>query len=397
MFAYDINTVTGGHVVTSPVISEDGLKIAFVESVPTNGPLGIAAQSIFHVVTWAAGPGQGAIGGAVVPGNWVSITLPGAKNDLTSSPWVDYHSDTAYVGSANGAIYKITGVFRGAPALVTPPWTNPIVNSALTSPVLDSRLGKLMVGAANGNLYQVDIATGVVAPFAVGTGFTRNIVAAPIVDVTNGTTFVVSSDSVLAGSASAVLAEVDTATLTLRAAAHIGQGSSGGTAVTLYQPALDNNYYNDPSTGFIHLCGTGANNATPWHYAFGFTAGTPPIMNTTATVAQQLPTNPANSTAARCTGWTEFFNPNIGAGGTDFFFFGLTVDCTAGGGAGGCVEEIAINGGTPTTILKNIAGGPTAVVVDNYASSTLYPQASSIYFTARTASTAYKYTQNLLQ
>jgi hypothetical protein len=251
----------------------------------------------------------------------------------------------------------------------------------------------LMVGAANGNLYQIDTTTGAVAHVTVGAGSNRGILAAPIVDVTNGITFVVSSDSVLTGSASAVLAEVDTATLSVLAAANIGQGSSVGvTAVNLYQPALDNNYYNDPSSGSINLCGTGPADTSPWQYAFGFTVPlTQPIMDTAASVAQPITTIPANSVNARCTGWTEFFNPNIGTGGTDFFFFGLSQDCTVAGVPGGCVEEIGINGDIPTTITKTINGGPTGVVVDNYSTAA---QASSIYFGARSVQTAYKLTQN---
>ena len=398
LFAYDITTVTGGHIVTSPVISENGLKIAFVESIPANAGLGIAAQTIFHVLTWTAG--AGAIGAAAAPPApplFVSLPLPLAKNDVTSSPWIDYVSDIAYVGSANGAIYKITDVFRGAPLLVIDStWPLTVINnSALTSPVLDSRLGMLMVGAANGNLYQVNIATGAVAHLTVGAGFNRGIVAAPIVDVANGTTFVVSSNK--GNGTNAVLVEVDTATLALRAAANIGQGSSGGvTAVALYQPALDNNYYNDPSTGSINLCGTSAIDTSPWQYAFGFTVPVAqPIMNTTASVAQAITTIPAGSVNARCTGWTEFFNPNFGASpGTDFFLFGLNQDCNAAGAAGGCVEEIGINGATTTTTTKTINGGPTGIVVDNYSTAA---QASSIYFVSRTINTAYKLTQNGLK
>lgn len=386
MFAYDITTAAGGKIATSPILSQDGKKIAFVESVPAPTP-----ASIFHVLTWTAG--QGKIGTAAAPPafpSWVSITLPGAKNDLTSSPWIDYFSDTAYVGSATGYVYEITGVFRGTPTLVvTPPWTNPLVAVALTSPVLDSRLGMLMVGGADGILYQINTTNGAVAKLVVGKGLNRGILAAPIVDVTNGTTFVVSSNK--GNGTYAVLVEADTATLGLLAEANIGQGSSGGTAVDLYQPALDNNYYNDPSTGLIHLCGTDPLGTLPWQYAFGFTVPplSKPIMNTAASVAQAIPT--FGNAAAGCTGWTEFFNPNIGTGGTDFFFFGLTQNCTAALAAGGCVEEIGINGGTPTTITANINGGPTGVIVDNYSTAA---QASSIYFAARSANIAYKLTQS---
>jgi len=39
-------------------------------------------------------------------------------------------------------------------------------------------------------------------------------------------------------------------------------------------------------------------------------------MNTPFSFSQQLLT----STAAQCSGWTEFFNPNVGgSAGTDFF------------------------------------------------------------------------------
>ncbi len=402
LFAYDVTTMTGGKVETSPVLSEDGTKIAFVENIPASaGPPAIKAQSIFHVLTWTPG---GTIGAAAAPPTnppppalplWASVPLPSvsANNDLTSSPWIDYGTDTAYVGSASGYVYEITGVFHGTPTLVTPPWPNPVVaNQALTSPVLDRNLHMLMFGAANGNLYGINIVTGAVAHLTVGSGATnKNILAAPIVDVTNGTTFVVDSDSVLTGPASAVLVEVDTATVGLLAAVSIGEGSSTGTAIDVYQPALDNNYYNDPTTGLIHLCGTGASDTTPYHYAFGFTeTGGFPVLNSAPTVHQQLPTIPAGSTAS-CAGWTEFFNPNIGTGGTDFFFFGLNQACTAPLAAGGCVEELAINSGITTPNMVKINGGPTGVVVDNYSTAA---QASSIYFGARSVQTAYKLTQN---
>ena len=357
----------------------------------------MTAQSIFHVLTWIAG--QGVIGGAVPPTTWVSIALPLAKNDITSSPWIDYYFDTAYVGSATGWVYKITGVFRGTPTLVTAsPWPIQVVaNQALTSPVLDSRLGKLMIGAANGNLYQVDTTSGAVSPLAVGQGGANHAFqAAPIVDVANGVTFAVNAycgNACYDGNPSgAVLVEVNTATLGLVTEVSLGEGSPTGTTIDLYQPALDHNYYNSPTTGLIHLCGTGASDATPYHFAFGFTEpGAVPVLKTLPTVHQQLPTIPAGTTAG-CTGWTEFFNPNIGTGGTDFFFFGLNQACTAAGTAGGCVEELAINGVTTTRTTRVVAGGSTGVVIDNYSTAA---QASSIYFGARLGpGTAYKMTQN---
>jgi len=377
MFAYNTTTVTGGKITTSPILSEDGTKIAFVESVP-----GATASASFHVLTWTAG--QGTIGAAAAP-TMLSVPLFSAKNDTTSSPWIDYGSDTVYVGSNDGKVYKITGVFKGTPTLVsTFPWPVTVAtNHILTSPVLDSGLGRLMVGdSTNGNLDQIDTASGALATLSVGAGLGKGILAAPIVDVTNGTTFVVSGND----GTTAVLVEVDTASMTQLSKARIGQGGAGGTAIDLYEPAFSNLYFNNPSSGVIRLCGTGLNNNTPWQYAFGFTGRT---MKTTASFSQQLLT----STTARCTGWTEFFNPNVGGVlGTDFFFFGLTQDCTAAGAAGGCVAEITSGNTTPTTATVN--GGPSGIVVDNYSTA---GQASSIYLSAGKINTAYKFTQNGLQ
>jgi hypothetical protein len=51
LFAYNTTTVAGGSIDTSPVLSLDGTKIAFVESTATS--------AVFHVLTWATGPGNG--------------------------------------------------------------------------------------------------------------------------------------------------------------------------------------------------------------------------------------------------------------------------------------------------------------------------------------------------
>ena len=372
LFAYDVSTQTGGKINLSPVISLDGTKIAFVESA--------TGQSIFHVLTWTAG--EGGITSAAVPGNMTSVTFSPAATSTTSSPWVDYNNDVAYMAADGGLMYKINGVFNSTPTLVGNPW--PVAVSAghrLSPPTLDSQLGYLMVGSANGNLYQVDSTTGALAVTVVGAAgkTSPGIIAPPVVDVTNGTTFVVDAND----GTSAVLVEVDTATLTVLAKARIGIGAASKTALTLGQPAFTNDYYNDPSTGRIRLCGTGGADTTPWQYAFGFTGRT---MHTTAAFSQQL----LSSTAAVCSNWTELYNPNI-AGGTDFFFFGLTQDCT-GAATSGCVVAATAEGLPITT--ADVPGGPSGIVIDNYS---LAGQASSLYLSAETGSTAYKFTQNGLQ
>jgi hypothetical protein len=321
----------------------------------------------------------------------LSVTFAPTANSTTSSPWVDYNSDTVYVGADNGNVYQITGVFHGTPRVSGFPWPITVVaNNHLSPPVFDSNLGLLMVGAQNGNLYQIDVATGtVVGTLAIGSGATTSgIIAPPVVDITNGTTFVVSANAGAPFGTGAVLEEVDTASFTSLATAQIGMGSSGGTALHLYEPAFSNTYYNNPSLGLIRLCGTSATDTSPWQYAFNFTGR---IMNGTSPVtALALP----GSINSRCTGWTEFSNRfTFPPPATDYFFFGLTQDCNGvTGTAGGCVAEITNTNTTP--LVVTVPGGPSGIVIDNYSTAA---QASSIYFSALGVSTTFKLTQAGLQ
>src|SRR6202162_3908466 len=126
LFSYNTTTVAGGSIITSPVLSLDGTKIAFVESTGTS--------SIFHVLKWATGPGNGTsptVSAAPGVGNsasMTSLTYAAAVDNTRSSPWVDYIADVAYVGADDGKLYKITGVFRGIPTLAGLPW--PVTVSA---------------------------------------------------------------------------------------------------------------------------------------------------------------------------------------------------------------------------------------------------------------------------
>ena len=99
--------------------------------------------------------------------------------------------------------------------------------------------------------------------------------------------------------------------------------------------------------------------------------------------AQLLP-----STIARCSPISEFFNQNIGANGTDFFFWGLTTECT-GPGTPGCVMS---RNNFDVVTTANEAGGTSAIIIDNNSTA---GQASNIYFTDQAnPGSAVKLTQN---
>jgi hypothetical protein len=378
LFSYNVTTVAGGQVRTSPVLSADGKKIAFVESNNAGG------SALFHVLTWASGAGNGvsatnsAVPGAGNSASMTSLTYA-ASGNTRSSPWIDYATDSVYVGANNGSVYKINNVFFGTPTLAGAPW--PVALSpgrVLSSPVLDNGTGNLFVGDTRGSLFQINTTTGAFKSLAVGQAGSPNaaIVDAPIVDPSSGTVFATSSND----GTSAVVVEADTTTLAQLARGRIGQGSTAGAAVVLYDGAFDNNYENGLSSGFLFSVGTGAADTSPWIYQFGFTGRT---MNTPAASSTQIVT----SVRPRVSPVTEFFNPNIN-GGTDFFFFSLSQDCPAFGNSG-CVMS-RTSGGTVVHLTE--AGGTSGIVIDN---DNTGPQTSDIYFTNTAAPfSAVKLTQN---
>jgi len=365
LFAYEGST-GGGRLSTSPALSLDGTKIAYVESQNTS--------AVFHVLTWATGVGNGTSATApAVPGtgNTASlVSIPFGTSAITrSSPWIDYTNDVAYVASA-GRIFKFTGVFQGTPALAGAPWPAVVsVGTNLSGPVLDQVTGHLFVGGANGILFSVDSTTATTVnslTVATGAGTSPGIQDPPIVDSTNGVVFAVTANN----GVSAAMVEADTSSLTLKSTALLGQGASTGTAMTIYGGALDNNYFNDPTTGTMLICGTDTASLAPVLYTFNFT-GVGGALNPVPVSTSPIVT----STRARCSPITEFFNPNVG-GGTDFFFFGLNIDCF-GAGSNGCAQSRQSVGTPPAPV--RVPNGISAIVVDN---SSTVGQASSIYFSS---------------
>ncbi|HEX5235985.1 MAG TPA: hypothetical protein VFW25_11715, partial [Silvibacterium sp.] len=204
-FAYFIGN---GTVQTSPVLSEDGTKVAFVESV--------AGGSNFHVLTLGTTGNNGSdFASPAVPhtivdnGNTVTsagsndatdtfVTMNGSPFVTRSAPFVDFTNDVAYVGDDNGVLHKFTGVFQGTLAEVTTggwPFTVTIgTATTLTSPVLDSgdfgNTGSAHIFVADNNGLLYCIVSGTTPAFCsnpsvsvadLGSGTPGAVFAAPIV------------------------------------------------------------------------------------------------------------------------------------------------------------------------------------------------------------------------
>jgi hypothetical protein len=403
---------TTGTVASSPVLSIDGSKVAFVENrTAANG------GAILHVLQWNSGDGgaintsakpttatvwtaDGAAGHCPVSGScMISLAFNVPEGDTVSSPLYDYKRDAIYVGGDNGVLHKFVNVFGLSGAtpseVTTGNWPITVDTTAqLTSPTLDSVSGNLFVSDTLGSLNYVRetfSTTGAcktgAAPCLGSTSIlpaaTHVIPDAPIVDSTTGKVFIFYGNDG-GGGASVVQSDI-----TLSASIRVSLGT--GTAHHLHSGAFDNTYLTgNGSAGFLYMCGSSGTSA-PRIQRIGFSNSGGPFITKTGTMnaAVDAVTLAVATGSAECSPITEFFNANAPAASRDQIFFGVqTLGSGTNCGGGGCVMSINVTG-TPGTlsIANSIAeiGGPSGIVVDNSSTS---GQASSLYFSNQGNSTA---------
>lgn len=347
-WAYQVSNVA---LPTSPIISLDGTKVAFVDG---------ANPAVFHVLTWTAG---GTVTAPATPTVIANVTLTGATTDTLSSPFMDYNNDIAYVGSDNGRLFKITGVFRGVPTLAGKPWPRKVGTGIITSPVIDFSTGEIFAGSSDGNLYGFTKGGAEFFPISIGDGTADGgIVDGPIVDVVNGLLYVATGSDFTVANAS--LSQVNTASFTQVQDTPIG--TSG--VANIHDGAFNDAYFSSGTSSqwFFYVCGTNTGGPTsPVLYRVGFD-GTR-LMNA-ATDATTVTLSANNG--EQCSPLTELKN------GVDRIFLGLLTSAQ--------VEffDVSTNpgptlGGTGAVAPVAEAGGTSGIIVDNVSASN---QASSIYF-----------------
>jgi hypothetical protein len=414
-FAYNTVTQTGGQIRTSPEISLDGTKVAFVES--TSG------GSYFHVLALPipipVSPSQsGTVLSPQTPTACTTPTTPGCMTTLTiettasnsnSSPWIDYNTDTAYIGTDNGVLYKITPVFGGgAPALVSDPSNWPVTvstnthNTILTAPVVDDRSGYIYIGDGDGYLYSIKLASPGKTYSAVQTvgwaydgstdgsgGAGTGIVDPPIAitDPANPGTdqvFAFTGCSYVVGIGGAVTqlpANFSTGTATTSNTVDLGSAHGDGdcTGLNVHSGAFDNAFWLSGSTsGHMIVCGFVNDNGAPSNpqmYLF-------PFSNHTITSTGES-TFVINATKGEeCSPVTEFYN-----GISDMAFFGVGMS----GGASYLESATIVTGlttpnctGLPTSTCVSAPealGGTSGIVIDNEVST----GGTNIYFSTLAA------------
>lgn len=435
-WAYNTSTATcGGGTCptdgnkTSSAIAFDstGSKIAFVESTsdanavcPGRISPATSPCSIFHVLTWTAN--QGSIGAPATPGSMVSITYANAAN-TTSSPWIDYTNDVAYVGADDGNLYRITGVFNGTPTLdssFTMAATSPAGAVQLSPPVQLSgtipgppatAFNILFIGDGSGNLWAIDVlrrsilgttaTPGTPAAIVVGghkiSSFIPGTLDAPLAyydsvgDPSHIAVFATSSSSAntlhaaITNKAAVVegLVELNAAspfgTFDDIAGSPLGLGATGTQFINLHAGAFNNTFYTTPTSGLAYFCGTQAAATWPLVYRFGFTnpLSSPrnlvPVLNSSPVGITAIA---AFTSGTECSPLTEFANPNLSV--TDILFL-------SDNGTDQRVYAYNITS-TPTSIvIGGVAepGGTSGIIVDNTQafSGNGTSQGSSIYFT----------------
>jgi len=398
-WAYNGSTA-GGKVLTSPVLSLDGTKIAYVESG--------TSSVVFHVLTWVSGEGSvtkattptKATSGCTKTGDCLqSVTLSTTATDTYSSPWVDYSLDKAFVASDDGKIYRISCVFTCA--LNTNPtvdwtYTLPVAGTggALpqpNGPVYNTPYGYLFVGDQLGELWVLNAGgsspslfagpmmiggggctttnppgrTGTPSP-CTATGGGYGLTDSVIIDASGASEKVFAFSGNDGAGASVKQMNQDMSGMVR---VSIGQGG-----VNVHTGAFDNNYFgNTPSSGELFVCGTGTADNIPYHYWIGF-SNYPTIDSAPTGSLIRL----AGANGVQCAPYTEFYNQNLnlGNGDHDLLISGL-VDPTDGYII---TNDISTGSISSSLAYVNYPNGVSGIIVDNDSTAA---QASSVYFSTQ--------------
>jgi hypothetical protein len=198
--------------------------------------------------------------------------------------------------------------------------------------------------------------------------------------VTTDMIYAFSGNDGTVGGRSAVVVQMPE-TLSSQVVVPVGLGNVGNTStnVDLHVGTFDNTYWGStPSDGHLILCGTSSFDTSPWEYWIGFSGY--PVMDSTATAAGNALLNVAG---VPCSGYTEFYNPNINLKGEatdhDLLASGL-IGPMADGNI--LTQDISWNQWLYPEYVANVTypGGISGIVIDNDGSK---PQESGLYFSTQ--------------
>jgi hypothetical protein len=440
-FAYNGSTI-GGSITNSVVMSEDGTKVAYVEST--------GSKSAMHVVTMPSGNGSGTLlwsstgpvsASAALPSAISTVPSSGSWSapDSFSSVWVDYSNDLAYVGTDDGSVHKIQNIFCTTASCIASPvapseittvgWPVTLTGAGpLTSPVEDANGVIYVAGATSGLLYAISSSGAVTTS---NQSFMANsIVDGAMLDIDgNGTTQALYwfSNSQSAASNPSVrqpqMVQTNGALTTINNySLLLNVTDQWSVAATVHMGTFDNEFYTNRN-GNMWACGWW--NVPNQQYPLGVVRfginGTTVTSDTSKLYAQLSPLD-ITSSVNTCAPLTEVLD----SAGADHIFassyYGYAMSTGTCVSNESCIAGFTIGStGSPATYSLTTTGsynlhatdnssGPTyaytsGTIVDNMVDPTSYTcgpngkstcaQAASIYFTY--ATDAIKLTQAQLQ
>ena len=350
----------GNTIQSSPVFSLDGTQIAFMQETTGSAAL-VLLKWVASTSETVAHPDLVSTHGSYSicrPPCIDELNLDDAgvfPNDTNSSIFVDYPSDTAFVGDDSGYLHKFNPVFNGPPAEVGGVWpvqVNPGAPTALTSPVYDSVSGNVFVTDNGGFLYRVNSTTAAVTASsqldvsnADDTG--PGIIEGPILDYTAGLVYVFATSdghadcpgpldcsAVYAATRGFIAGDVP---------AHASVGASTAHGVTpspMYIGAFDSTYENSAdATGNIYVCGN--TGGKPTLYQAPIAAGVFGTVNTVTALS---------SATTPCSPVTHIVNASASPAPAELVFASVHASGTSTAcAAGGCLYSSKVAQWQPNT------------------------------------------------
>jgi hypothetical protein len=419
LFSYAIGS--GGSLL-SPVLSLNGQKVAWIEN--TTG-----GHAVLHVTTWLTGQGTNATTGAVGIGSGAAACISAGSCDIaidyTSSAYsgctasantntnseiyVDYASDTAFVGADNGILYHLKGIFNGAPTFDFCINVNTSAGTGMSGGVYDPLLSPPELFIADSKkiyAYTVGATSYTLkATYTYGTGTITG--PGPVLDAFNNFIYAFSASDAETPTHHTSVTQIPTS-LAAGSGVAVPLGPVNTNAYPiLFYGTFDNNYFTfgpKSAKSTLYSCGTDATTTTAQDlFAISFNPSTG-IVNTTPAMPANKHVNPGGLNGT-CSPITEFYD-----GTTDRIFVGIGEHLDATGAnvvqMWNVTTQLTSTATTFSAEATNYLGGPSGLVIDNNASGTA--QAESVYFTTLVTSgtsttcgannyCAVKLTQSLLQ
>jgi hypothetical protein len=396
LFSYAIGT--GGSLL-SPVISLDGKKIAWIENSSAN-------HAILHVTMWTANQGTNATTGAVAISlcptagscDYAIDYTSSAYSGCTASPnintnseiYVDYGSDSAYLGADNGILYHIKTIFSGVPTFDFCIPVNTTAGTALSGAVYDPVMSPAEVFIADSKkLYAFTFSAGFTlkATYTYGNGTLTG--PGPVLDAFNNFIYVFSAKDTEAPTNKTSVTQIPTSLAAgSGVAVPLGPASTNAYPILFYG-AFDNNYFNfgpKNAKSTLYSCGTDATTTTAQDlFAINFNTTTG-IVNTTPVMPADKNVDPG-SLNGTCSPITEFYD-----GTTDRIFVGMGQHSATTGAnvvqMWNVTTQLNNAADTFTAQATGYLGGASGLIIDNAANTGTYPQAASVYFSTLATSAA---------